>query len=589
MRDCGLPAPIKRWIKWGCASLEAMKTMVPVLCMIGLGCSMRSAPSAEPLPVHPAEPAANEWGWVRGTPIYEVGGQSPDTLRAFGAQGLFLRWEGSGWSVDPVPTELDLTSASITDEVWVTDAAGVPWRREAEGWRPHGAGSPVLRVMGSPEGSVWGIAGSQEAHGWVRANELLRWTGASWDPLVPLHSYCVGGDVLALDRDELWSAGLECEGEVVDRLEVRRFDGDDWALVGEPVPDQGWFPSLFRVGDSVRVQASAQLEWDGAAWQPVEYPAYPQGLTRNETGIRTAIGDVVVAPRDVRCTSAFELGDLDWCWGAGQIYVRRDAAFRPTLLDRFAYTGALPRGEVPMTLWAGGDTRLACQASYLTVRSGADRGIEYFDPSEGTWHTTPVSDVVDLDCDEDRAWIASESEGLVERHWRGGLSSVRLPPELHTLPVTHVHALGGSVVAVVVNGDRLLRWNGGTWRELFVAQERWTIGEVAGTSADDLWFTVDMPPTRTPSFELHHYDGTGAVHVETVEGTVAGRNSVVTAQGQTWLLRRDYTENTIERLGSKPAMVSVDWLPYEATVWPRGDELWITTDRQARRIQLPRE
>lgn len=516
------------------------------------------------------------WCWVRGRPL-TVGGEA-GRVHAIGSEGSFLRWTADGWVSHRVPTTRTLTSALIASDgaLWASDEAGSAWHHDGARWAEAPAGTPILRLLGEAQGAVWALeAGAGGAHGTVAGGAVLRRDGAAWTRAIEPHAWCMGGDV-ALVGEEVWSTGLACSAPgTLSGAEVRRFDGDGWALIGAPIVGQAWYPRFERVEGRVMVRILGMFDWDGAAWVSYALPEYPQGLAVDEAGLWDGY-DQVVVPR-WQCTAIHRVDSTQaWCSGRGQIYVADEGgAWRPTLADPYAETqGASAAGHLPPALWAGSDTTVAWRGGPTQALRGRVRTaerLEVFDGRTWTERTEQLRDVHGSGPDD--AWLVTD-QGVL--HFDGrSFTPVAIPDTVTRSPVIRVHALAPGRVLLLTEAE-LIAYDGTTFAVLHRPSPGAVLLDVAGSSADDLWVT-GVRWSRPLEGSLAHFDGT--TWTETALGDTLAE--VLTAGRASWLVG-----DGIRRLdASEPVLAP----PAGAggVLWADADAVWLTTHDQALRWPRP--
>lgn len=544
------------------------------------------------LPACVEGPPTGRWCWARGAPLAVSGDRDLGTVFAIGAEGAFFRWEAGAWVPAPVPTSRTLVSGWVgsASNAWVSDEQGSAWHFDGATWSEAPAGVPIARVLGSPDGAVWAVTeGGAVAHGVASGAELWRRDGSTWVRAMEPSAYCLGGDYLLGSDGSPWSAGLTCDADgVVSAVEVRRWNGSAWQPVGAPIPQQGWFPTLTRLDQTISVRATGHFTWDGTAWL-ASSPAgggYPQGLPLDVTGLEDGVGWSVV-PRALGCEGAFRLDATQaWCFGNGRIFASRGAGWASTLPDAFAQTLGADRWDtLPPALWAGGDVRRAWGSGPTDVYRIPAIGLaaasipEHYDGTR--W--TPALDVRAVDVHgtgPNDVWFATEA-GLV--HFDGRSFVTRpVPAELADGPLTAVYAPGGGVVLGLT--DAALLAYDGSWRVSHRAPRGWRILAVAGSGPTDLWLVQHLWG-RNDTTELLHHDGTAWTRVEVSPLSWFGGASLATRGSQTWLA----SANSVRRLGvaGHGSPVPVNTLRVATSLWIGPDSLWLLSDTVARRRGLP--
>lgn len=553
------------------------------------------SPSPSPSPVGPVPALATlaprdcptgTWCWMQGAPLSVAGDRDRGTVVAFGAEGYVLRWAEDRWVSLPLPDRVGVRSAWVRSatETWASDARGRAWRHSGTAWTEASATLPIARLVPEADGAPWALAGaSGGAHGGSSGAHLLRWTAGVWQEPAPPYAFCMGGDFTVLDTGEIWTAGLTCRPDgAVDAVEVRRWAGGAWELVGAPIPQQGWFPSFERIGGRVHVQASGRFVWDGAAWTTAPRAEYPQGLALDQEALSDGLGYTVV-PRSLGCEDGYRLDDARaWCTGAGQLYVSTATAWRPTITGVFAETSPVASwGALPPNVWAGGEARLAWGSGprdVYRVRPSTGSQLEHYDGER--WTVVLEEAVLALDgAAADDVWVATAG-GVLHGDARG-FTLVPIPAMVSTEPVERLRALGAQRVAVVT--EHALLGYDGAWSVLYGAPnlpDHWRVGAVGGSGPDDLW-VVRYLISRPFDYTVEHFDGRAwAPQRLTVEEPA----TLSTVAGRTWL----HTGDTLVPLGTADTPVMVDLpAPFEAQVWAGGGGLWITTAHQALRREYP--
>jgi hypothetical protein len=526
---------------------------------------------------------AEGWCWVRGRPLRLAIDRQNDVVFGFGPWGELRLWHDGGWLASSLPSRSVPWSAWMKDDLWVSDERGSAWRLERGEWRERSADLPIGRLIGTEDGSLWATAyDGVGAHGAAHGSVILRWTGSEWVAPIPRFEYCLGSGDYAVFQDEVWTAGLICDDDPDARpsMEVRRWDGANWVLVGDPFPDQDWYPRFEIVGDRARVRATGLFEWDGSAWQRVMPPIPPQGLPWDQSGIADGLGYTIV-PSALDCSQAVRLdADLVWCSAPGQIYVQENAGeWRPTLVDPFTETSEPPAwGQIPPSLWAGSDTELAWGSgpnNVYRVRPSSGRKLERFDGTE--WSTALEQVIVDVDGHSERLWAASARAIHFSDDGRS-FNEIPMPDEearaLRALP-------DGSVL--VITEHALLSYDG-AWSTLrHQSEDRWKYTGVAGSSSTDIWLVSYYEPGHgVHDFVVEHFDGMAWTSTTLWAGFV----ELATASSETWQLARIYGigigGTKIQRLGSNEPPLAVE-LGSPLSLWIGPDALWLVSPAEAMR------
>ena len=224
------------------------------------------------------------------------------------------RWDGSAWSsAGSVSGGMDsavLAFATFDDgspegaalyaggffQTAGTIPANFIAKWNGSGWSPLGAGIypsflgvsvTALAVFDDQSGSGPALyaGGTFLVAGGVEANRIAKWDGRVWSPLdTGMNS---GVFSLAVFDDEsgsgpaLYAGGLFITAGGLPALRIARWDGDQWAPVGDgldhnvfamTVFDDGSGPALYVggvFGTAGSVAASAIAKWDGTNWSGV--------------------------------------------------------------------------------------------------------------------------------------------------------------------------------------------------------------------------------------------------------------------------------------------------------------------------------
>lgn len=548
-----------------------------VLGLLLVACSQPDQALVEPprtvLEPPPSPCTDATWCWERGRPLTLAPG---DPLVAYGPEGTFLRWVGDNFVDQSVPTGLTLTSVQVSpNETWVSDEEGGTWRWDGRRWEAQVSAVPIAKVFGAKDGSLWALsAGEASGHGQSSGAELLRFREV-WYAAMPPPEFCLGGSYLALEGGEIWAAGLTCDAEgTVDAVEVRRWTDGGWTLVGAPIPEQGWFPSLELVGEQVQVEATSLFGWDGRTWQPVERSIYPQNLGPDDEALWNGEAYTVV-PRALECEQALG-GVLNtaFCTGGGQIYQAVRGAWVPMLDEPYSDTQPAERlAELPTRLWAGGGTEVAYAFAANDVYRAA-RGSSVLEHFDGLgWspvYQAPSAIRAIRGGASDDLWFASE-EGPV--HFDGRRYQARPIPESESSWGTVALLVWPGGPTLYSNGPVLYQW-GGAWTPIYRAPDNWYVDAIGGPGPDDLWMAI-RHAGRSNDAQLLHYDGTSWTPGES--GAWAG--SIIASDGvETWIHR----DGRLDRLDAPGPTIPAPRL-YESQFELRPREFWLLAHGQAAR------
>ncbi len=534
--------------------------------------------------------SAGAWCWRRNRPLTLIGDRDHGTVLAFGAEGTFLLWQDDRWASIPVPTGRTITSAWAAGprDAWAIDEDGSAWHLDGAAWVEAPADSALSRVFAAPDGTVWAkAAGLGNARCGSIANRLLRRDGARWVEAVAPHPYCIdSGDYLVRAGGELWSAGMVCGDSP--SVEVRRWDGAAWTLIGAAIPDQPAYPILQVVGGRVRVQAAGTYEWDGAAWTALApRPLPPQDLPSDQRAFWDGLGYTVVSSA-VGCTSGVRLdATRAWCMGSAGILAETAAGWAPTLVDDFADTRpAAEWGTLPPELWAGSDTVRAWGSDpswVYRVRRSTGSKLERYDGA--TWRVELDAAVRDLDGTADGVvWAVTDSG--VKRLTNGRCAAwvdEPLPTVFGELGEVRAVRAFDARTAFVMTARLLLRFDGTGWSVHAEAPEGWSLGALAGTGADDLWL-LRRQDDRAGATVIAHSVGFDWRDVAVPDADEV--RSLRSSGGATWAAGT----RQVVRLQSRSSEAPIG-LPRGGfgggSVWDTGSALWLSNEHQAMAFERP--
>ena len=224
------------------------------------------------------------WG-PSPTEVYAVGGQ----LFSGGSRGMIFRWDGEGWTEEPLPAD----TPSLN---WVTGAGGDVWAVGYEGAALRLEEGSWVRYPSPTESMLWGSWGADAGEVWAVGGDgvkddpvLLRWGGESWESVV----------LPALDPDshglfKVWGSAADDVMVVGDRGVTLHYEGSEWSAV-----DTGSIVdliSLWGPGDgtllAVGGRANGRLaRWDGAGWggETLSIPGL-NGVWMDSSGAATLVG-----------------------------------------------------------------------------------------------------------------------------------------------------------------------------------------------------------------------------------------------------------------------------------------------------------
>jgi hypothetical protein len=186
-------------------------------------------------------------GYARDTPPTGPGNgcaNVPDP----GSGTVMLHWDGSAWSMAPVPSP----------------------GRDAE----------VRSISVDRQDDAWAIGGSQTVQG---AGPVFHWNGAAWTELPPGETPPgrpgTVSRLLALSPDDLWAAGGSIE----------HWDGSGWSVAGLPgdtagasfggidasAPADVWSVGTTGSDGDGSPSAAVIVHWNGTAWSQVPAAPFP--------------------------------------------------------------------------------------------------------------------------------------------------------------------------------------------------------------------------------------------------------------------------------------------------------------------------
>ncbi|MBX3725117.1 MAG: hypothetical protein KF823_04290 [Xanthomonadales bacterium] len=182
-----------------------------------------------------------------------------------------------GWVVDLVSHGGQLFAAVSEYDVAprVMRWNGSTWQQLGGLFEPDHAGQADLVVLASHGGSLY-AGGSFDRVGAVAANNIARWNGSGWEPLLDIGGNGVGGSVWALRPapDGLLVGGAFTTAGGLPAQRVARWSGSNWFTYGEgfngAVRDlavhQGTVYAAGSFSASGSTQARGIAVWTGSAW-----------------------------------------------------------------------------------------------------------------------------------------------------------------------------------------------------------------------------------------------------------------------------------------------------------------------------------
>lgn len=196
---------------------------------------------------------ATDDGWVTGSG---------------GSNSFTAHWDGSAWTVYPMPSQINAIAAAAPDDVWAVGWVVMHW--DGTGWSQIGqvgAWGDLQDVVALSADDVWLVGSYLTAIHWDGTN----WT---WTTVTGPAASAQITTVTALGSDEVWAAGWD-EGQ---GLFVVRWDGQAWTM--RPERFYNCLPSSMAMlsasdGWIVAGNQGKLLRWDAHAWRVVSEPGGP--------------------------------------------------------------------------------------------------------------------------------------------------------------------------------------------------------------------------------------------------------------------------------------------------------------------------
>ncbi len=545
---------------------------------LGSPASAYPAPSSGPSIGRPVSECPPEgWCWVRGRPIQVGGDRARGTAYAIRSEGTFLWWsDEDGWQARPVPTDRTLTSAWVrgADDAWVIDDAGHAWRLDGATWTETSAEAPLTRLLAGTHGEAHAVgAGEPVGHGVRGPAGIYRFTGQRWVEVVRLWESCAPFDSYVMHDGAPWAAAYVCHAQRgAMSVEVRRHDGSQWQRVGDLLDASGVMPELEVLHGRVRV---GTMEWDGATWQRVESERYPQNLEGELHALHDGFGYTAV-PRALSCLNAFRLDEeRAWCTGEGQIFLKTEAGWEPTLEDPYLEPPPPSAwGTLPAPFWNAGpyDQVVGSSGADLHRLRNFDGRLERFDGR--TWtHALPDHDVQWLSGSPTGGDLWAATATGILRFDGAAWSPVPLPEGVAPGKTLHPVGLRRGMAALAVDGGVFL-FDGQRWTAIAPTDDDGFVIRVAGTGPTDIWaFRIPhLRSTNVGTFE--HFDGASW---SKDDGSFV-LDLATAPNGETWRLGR-----TLDRLGDEPLSIRQPNRIPNPSIHFTPDAIWLVRGRQVLR------
>lgn len=229
---------------------------------------------------------------ITASDVWAVGISLPGGL----AQPLAEHWDGTAWSVVPLPpvgeAELTAVAGSSSADVWavgsrqVIPAVPLAYHWDGSAWAVVPTPEPeedtvFLAVSAVSSNDVWAV-GLQRRSGFERAL-TMHWDGLAWSlvrsPSRPARNTEMSS-VDAIGSDDVWAVGNAYGSNPRSVPVTMHWDGVKWRNVDPPVleneflrgvsgtaPDDVW-----AVGVSAPEAHTLTLHWDGSGWSVVPSP-----------------------------------------------------------------------------------------------------------------------------------------------------------------------------------------------------------------------------------------------------------------------------------------------------------------------------
>ena len=382
--------------------------------------------------------------------VWAVGSTSPAGKIQ---QGLAERWNGTSWSIVPVP---DPSSAASLGGDQLTAVAGVS---QDDVWAVGYIGAMAPPTLGT---SFTPAAQTLTEH----------WNGTSWSivnaPDVAARDGVEPWDVLtsvaAISSDDVWAAGItewpltfSSEDQVAAQPLVEHWNGSYWAIVTVPDPEPSP-PDWALASGGVPPSATATVA-------SVALPGVA-GISPDDVwlvgGYEPDMGVQTYSPGPWETLTEHWNGTTWSVVQAPDVTLSEPLAGGSTAADDLLTAAA---GSSAGALWAVGG---ALPGSALTLRMGG-----------GAWSLIPSLAVT----------VANDGEGNAEAHWLGYSTPEAYVPTFFAgiSPLVGVVTLSADDAWAV--GAVILHWDGASWQPLYTVNDQsfGYLTGVAATGSGGLW------------------------------------------------------------------------------------------------------
>jgi hypothetical protein len=445
-----------------------------------------------------------------------------------GPRPLVQHWDGTEWSVVPVPwseeSELLGVTALAPDDVWMVggyngggQALIAHWDGSALSLVPHpnpGGFNRLYAVTAVAEDDIWAVG---EFSNKISRTLALHWDGSAWSHFTTPNGsdgYNQLTGVAAVATDDVWAVGDSGNAT----LSIH-WDGSQWTTVSTPSP--GFTPTLravsapsstnvWAVGDIGNgTEGSLTLRWDGAQWNVVPSPN-PQMNFLNLTGVTalSASDTWAVGVYDVRGNWR----SLTMHWDGSDWTVV--AAPSPDPVINVLYGVAASSGS---DLWAVGS---AGGAGSLAVRWDGSAWTRSLTPNEGTGNN--VLKAISVHSAQDMWAVGDAQDRSLTLHYDGSdWTIIPSPNRQYGVRLEDVVAIGANDAwAVGWSGSPsslddesvAMHWDGTAWSIVPTPQpggadvDRLLAVDAAGPN--DVWATGVHSLFPDDRSVILHWDGT---------------------------------------------------------------------------------
>ncbi len=223
--------------------------------------------------------------------LYDAYGFGQDEVWITGTNGLVLRWDGSDWLLDWMPSSRSSSFlwGTSPEDVWADGRKGTLLHWNGSEWIEHTTDTNVFldRIWGLETGEIWAVGDEPILNqgfppGWGVRAFVVHWNGLKWETVWEGEAFTPRGLWASSPRD-VWVVGdiEDYSGpEWVTRGAILRWDGQTWSFMEAPcgdacrgvwgiASDDVWVVGRRAVSSYPFEYTYSVFHWDGAAWDEV--------------------------------------------------------------------------------------------------------------------------------------------------------------------------------------------------------------------------------------------------------------------------------------------------------------------------------